>query len=92
MLLDVGVTLMLMLALSVPLAVTAWAFLDAASRPKWVWAFAGRRQVVWMCVIGFGVLTVIGGLAVSGYYLSRVRPELAGTEGGDFGVGDLDPI
>ncbi len=82
---DIAKTTALMLALSVPLAVTAWAFLDAASRPKWVWALAGRRQIVWMSVIGFGVLTVVGGLAVSSYYLSRVRMELARVEAGDLG-------
>ncbi len=85
MLIDIAKTTLVMLALSVPPAGTAWAFLDAASRPKWVWALAGRRQILWMSVIGFGVLTVVGGLAVSTYYLSRVRMELARVEGGDLG-------
>lgn len=85
MLLDVGLTALALIALSIPLALTAWAFLDAASRPRWVWAFCGRRQVLWMCVIAFGVITVIGGLAISGYYLLRVRPELMAVEAGDIG-------
>ena len=80
---DVAATAALMVALSIPLGITIWAFLDAAKRPGWVWAFSGRRQVVWLCVVAFGVLTVIGGLVISGYYLSRVRPELAAIEAGD---------
>ena len=85
MLLDIALTGLFLALLSIPLALTAWAFLDAASRPTWVWAFAGRRQVVWMCAIAFGVLTVIGGLAISGYYLRRVRSELMAIEAGDLG-------
>ena len=81
--LDVVTTAALMAALSIPLGITIWAFLDAAKRPGWVWAFSGRRQVVWLCIVAFGVLTVIGGLAISGYYLARVRPELAAIEAGD---------
>ncbi len=83
MLLDIVETLAVLVLLSIPLALSAWAFLDAAARPGWVWAFAQRRQVVWMCAIGFGVLTVLGGLAISGWYLSRVRPSLMAIESGD---------
>ena len=85
MIVDITLATILLVVFAIPLAVTAWAFLDAASRPKWVWAFAGRRQLVWMCGIAFGILTVIGGLAISGYYLLRVRSELAAVEAGDFG-------
>ena len=67
-----------------PLAITMWAFLDAAKRPGWVWAFSGRRQVLWLAAVAFGVLTVIGGLAISGYYLTRVKPQLAAIEAGNF--------
>ncbi len=85
MLVDVVVTAGVLVLLAIPLAITGWAFLDAASRPKWVWAFAGRNQVLWMCVVAFGILTVIGGLLISGYYLARVRPQLAAIERGEFG-------
>jgi len=74
-----------LVVVSIPLAITAWAFLDAANRPRWVWAFSGRRQVLWMSVIGFGLLTIVGGLAISGYYLTRVRPGLAALESGNLG-------
>lgn len=82
---DVLLTVVVVVAVSVPLAITTWAFLDAAARPRWVWAFAGRRQIVWMCVVAFGLLTVLGGLAISGWYLLKVRPELAAIESGQFG-------
>lgn len=67
----------------IPLAVSVWALLDAVSRPEWAWALAGRRRVAWMAAIMFGVLTVVGGLFISGYYLARVRPEVAAAERGD---------
>ena len=68
---------------AIPLAISLWALLDAARRPRWAWALAGRRQVVWMAVILFGVLTVVGGLAISGWYLLRVRPQIAAVERGE---------
>ena len=71
----------------VPLAVTAWAFLDAARRPAWAWSLAGRSQVAWMVTTALGVLTVIGGLVISGYYLWIIRPEIAAAEDGRFRTG-----
>jgi hypothetical protein len=70
--------------LSVPLALSLWALLDCARRPAWAWALADRRQVVWMAAILFGFLTVIGGLAISIYYLLRIRPKIAAAEDGRF--------
>ncbi|MEY2435886.1 MAG: hypothetical protein QOF97_722, partial [Acidimicrobiaceae bacterium] len=40
--------------------------------------------VVWMAAIMFGVLTVIGGMVISAWYLARVRPDVAAAERGDF--------
>lgn len=68
---------------AIPLGISLWALLDAARRPRWAWALAGRRQVVWMAVIMLGVLSVVGGLLVSGWYLLRVRPALAAVERGE---------
>ena len=67
---------------SVPLALSVWALLDAARRPQWAWALAGRRQVVWMVGIMFSALTVVGGMAVSTWYLVRVRHEIRAAEDG----------
>ena len=67
---------------SVPLALTLWALLDAARRPQWAWALAERRQVVWMAAIMMGTFTVIGGVVLCAYYLTRVRHEVAAAEDG----------
>ena len=67
----------------VPLGLSLWALLDAAHRPEWAWALAGRRRVVWIAGILFGILTLIGGLLISGYYLVSVRPQIAAAEEGD---------
>jgi len=67
---------------AIPLGLSLWALLDCARRPAWAWALAGRRQVVWLAAILLGFLSVIGGLAVSGWYLLRVRPVVAAAEVG----------
>ena len=72
--------------LCIPLGISLWALLDCAKRPGWAWALAGRRQVVWMAVILMGFISVVGGLAISTWYLTKVRPVIARAEGG---VGDL---
>jgi len=65
-----------------PLGLSLWAFLDAARRPQWAWALSDHRQVVWLVAIPFGVLTLVGGLLISTWYLVRVRPAIAATEAG----------
>jgi len=65
-----------------PLALTLWAFLDAARRPGWAWALSGRNRVTWLVLIAFGVLTLVGGIAISLWYLVRVRPAVAAAEDG----------
>jgi len=67
----------------IPLAVSLWALLDAARRPQWAWALIGRRQVAWLAAILFGTFTLVGGLAVSLWYLVKVRPTVAAAEAGD---------
>ena len=59
-----------------------WALLDAARRPQWAWALTERRQVVWMAAIMFGTLTVIGGVVLCTWYLTKVRHEVAAAEDG----------
>ena len=81
-LLDVAVALLWATLFAVPLGVSIWALLDAAHRPQWAWALAGRRQVAWMAAILFGMFSVIGGLALSAWYLVKVRPHVAAAEEG----------
>ena len=66
----------------VPLAISGWAFLDAAHRPQWAWSLAGRSQVAWMVSTALRVLTLVGGLVISGWYLAIIRPEIAAAEEG----------
>ena len=68
--------------LAVPLTLSLVALLDAARRPGWVWALAGRAQVTWIAAILFGTIAVPLGLVISSIYLLRVRPRLKATEGG----------
>ena len=68
---------------AIPLTLTLWALLDAARRPQWAWALTGRRQVLWMAGIMFGAMTVVGGLVIAAWYLTKVRPEVAAAEDGD---------
>ena len=74
----IGLTALLCL----PLAISLWALLDCARRPSWAWALSGRRQVVWLAAILVGFLTVACGLAISGWYLVRIRPEIRDAEAG----------
>ena len=75
-------TILITAVLCLPLAISVWALLDAARRPGWAWSLADRNQAMWMAAICLGFLTVIGGLAVSGIYLWRVRPRVAAAEDG----------
>lgn len=68
---------------AIPISISLWALLDAARRPEWAWALVGRRRVAWMASIMFGTLTVIGGLVISAWYLSKVRPAVRAAEEGD---------
>jgi hypothetical protein len=79
---DLVVAVVLATFASIPLGLSLWALLDAARRPQWAWALAERRQVVWMAAIMLGTLTVIGGMVLCAYYLTRVRHEVAAAEEG----------
>lgn len=68
---------------AVPLSLSLWALLDAARRPGWAWGLAGRDRAMWMAGICLGILSVIGGLVVSGIYLVRIRPDVAAAERGE---------
>jgi hypothetical protein len=69
---------------SIPIGLSLWALLDAARRPAWAWALAERRQIAWIAAVLFGILSVLPGLAISTWYLLRVRPEVQAAEDGRF--------
>jgi hypothetical protein len=79
---DWGLAIATAVFVCIPLGVSVWALLDAARRPEWAWALAGRRRVVWMSVIMFGVLSVIPGLIISSWYLVGIRPRVRDAEDG----------
>ncbi len=79
---DLTVAVALALFAAFPLSLTLWALLDAARRPQWAWALSGRRQVVWMAGIMFAAATLLGGLIVSTWYLTRIRQEIQAAEDG----------
>jgi len=67
----------------VPIGVSLWALLDAARRPRWVWALSRHPQTPWMAAVAAGVLLTVVGLAISLWYLIKVRPDLAAIERGE---------
>ncbi len=69
----------------IPISLSVWALLDCARRPPWAWSFANRSQVAWLGAIAFGVFLLIFGMAISLWYLVRVRPQIAAIEAGNFG-------
>jgi hypothetical protein len=72
------------LVLSIPLALSVWALLDAAHRPAWAWALAERNQAMWIAVVCIGILSLLPGIAISCWYLLKVRPLIANAEEGRF--------
>ena len=54
--------------MSIPLAISVWALLDAAHRPEWAFVLAGRSRLVWVAACGIGILFNVVGLAVSIWY------------------------
>ena len=67
---------------AIPISLSLWALLDCAKRPGWAWALSGRSQQVWMATILCGILLVPVGMAISAYYLLRIRPAIADAEDG----------
>ena len=67
----------------IPAALSLWALLDCARRPAWAWSLAGRSQVAWLGAIAFGFFLLLAGVAISLWYLLRVRPSIAAIEAGE---------
>jgi hypothetical protein len=69
---------------SIPLSLSVWALLDAARRPGWAWALAGRSQALWIANVCIGIMCLALGLAISTWYLLKVRPLIEAAEDGRF--------
>lgn len=83
---DVAWAVVVTVLACLPLAISVWALLDAARRPRWVWALSRHPQTPWMAAVAAGVLLTVVGLAISLWYLLKVRPDLAAIERGDLGA------
>jgi hypothetical protein len=79
---DLLATTAALLLVGIPLAVSVFALLDAAKRPQWAWSLADRNQLLWLAMILGGILSVLLGLVISGWYLLKVRPVVAAAEQG----------
>lgn len=71
------------LVVGAPFAVTGLAFLDVARRPAWAWALTGRRQAVWMAVLGGAWITWLGGAAIALWYFATAHRDVRDAERGD---------
>lgn len=80
---DLAATAGGLLLVGIPLAISLIALLDAARRPQWAWSLADRNQLMWLAMILAGMLSVVLGLGISGWYLLRVRPVVAAAERGE---------
>lgn len=68
---------------SIPLVFVGLTFLHAALRPQWVWAMAGRTQIVWLATLLLGSAIIPLGIPAAVYYIMKVRPLLLSIESGD---------
>ena len=68
---------------ALPLALSMWALLDAARRPEWAFALAGRSRTLWVSLCAAGILFCLPGVAIAIVYLWRIRPVIAAAEAGD---------
>jgi len=68
---------------SIPFVFVGLTFLHAARVPQWVWAMAGRTQVLWLVVLLVGNAALPVGIPAAIYYIIRVRPLLKRVESGD---------
>ena len=74
--------LMSVLLLGLPLIMVGLAFIDAARRPEWAWALAGRRRVMWMAMLIAGGATVIAAPFFALAYFFIARRDVAAAERG----------
>lgn len=70
------------LLLGAPLIMVGLAFIDAARRPEWAWALAGRRRVMWMALLIAGGATVIAAPIFALAYFFTARRDVAAAENG----------
>jgi Protein of unknown function (DUF2516) len=65
----------------VPLALSIWGIVDAASRPEWAWQRAGQSKVLWIVLQVVGIFVCLGWI-LSIVYLASIRPQVAQNQQG----------
>jgi hypothetical protein len=65
----------------VPLALSIWGIVDAASRPEWAWQRAGQSKVLWIVLQVVGIYVCLGWI-LSIVYLASIRPQVAQNQQG----------
>ncbi|HEY8524050.1 MAG TPA: DUF2516 family protein [Acidimicrobiales bacterium] len=60
----------------VPLALTIWGIVDAASRPDWAWQRSGQNKVLWVALQVIGLFVCLGWI-LSIVYLAAIRPQVS---------------
>ena len=70
--------LLIISLLLLPVGITIWGLVDAASRPDWAWDRAGHRKLLWILLqaVGVGAPFLLIGFVSSVFYLSAIRPKL----------------
>lgn len=81
---DIAAAILFWAAVAVPIILTGGAFLDAARRPEWAWALAGRRRVIWLAALMGGIITFVAGPPIAIWYLLTARRDVANAEKGRF--------
>lgn len=68
--------LLIFLVAVVPLALTIWGIVDAASRPDWAWQRSGQNKVLWVVLQVVGLFVCLGWI-LSIVYLAAIRPQVS---------------
>jgi uncharacterized membrane protein len=68
--------LLIVLVGLVPLALTIWGVVDAASRPDQAWQRSGQSKVLWVVLQVVGLFVCLGWI-LSIVYLAAIRPQVS---------------
>jgi hypothetical protein len=64
----------------VPLAVTVWAVVDAATRPDWAFVQSGQNKVLWIVLPIAASFFFCSGWLVAIIYLAAIRPKVVAAQ------------
>lgn len=77
-----GAELLIILLVLVPMGVTIWGIVDAASRPEVAWQAAGQNKLLWVFLQALGVAPfLLVGFISAVVYLVAIRPKVRSADG-----------